>query len=151
MSSYAFDSADQEYLEGAMVPQRRGDSLADVLDRVLDKGIVVAGDIQVDVLAIELLTIKLRLLIASVERAKEMGIDWWEADPMLSTKARGAEKDDRSLEERLRRLERAVAGGALPDRSDRASDHEDSTGTVNESAGRRVNEQDQVTLPGERR
>ncbi len=68
-------------------PARRPESanLADILERVLDKGIVIAGDIQVNLLDIELLTIKLRLVIASVDRAKEMGIDWWEHDPTLSS------------------------------------------------------------------
>jgi len=63
-------------------------SLADILERVLDKGIVIAGDIQINLLDIELLTIKLRLLIASVDKAKEMGIDWWQDDPTLSPSAR---------------------------------------------------------------
>ena len=63
-------------------------NLADILERVLDKGIVIAGDIQINLLDIELLTIKLRLLVASVDRAKEMGIDWWESDPSLSSAAR---------------------------------------------------------------
>jgi hypothetical protein len=74
--------------------------LADVLERVLDKGIVIAGDIQVNLLDIELLTIKLRLLIASADKAKEMGIDWWEGDAFLS---RGGGQE--GLEQRLRRLE----------------------------------------------
>ncbi|MFF4647825.1 gas vesicle protein [Streptomyces sp. NPDC001389] len=60
-------------------------SLADILERVLDKGIVIAGDIRINLLDIELLTIKLRLLIASVDKAKEMGIDWWEHDASLSS------------------------------------------------------------------
>src|SRR4051812_17789591 len=60
------------------------DSLVDVLERVLDKGVVIAGDISISLLDIELLTIKLRLLIASVDKAKEMGIDWWTRDPQLS-------------------------------------------------------------------
>lgn len=59
-------------------------SLADILERVLDKGIVIAGDIRINLLDIELLTIKLRILIASVDKAKEMGIDWWEHGPSLS-------------------------------------------------------------------
>ncbi|MEV6262670.1 gas vesicle protein GvpJ [Streptomyces sp. NPDC051784] len=63
-------------------------NLADILERVLDKGVVIAGDIQINLLDIELLTIKLRLLVASVDKAKEMGIDWWEHDPSLSSKAR---------------------------------------------------------------
>src|SRR5205809_4211088 len=79
--------------------------LADVLERVLDKGIVIAGDIQIHLLDIELLTVKLRLLIASADKAREMGIDWWEGDPFLS---RGARDHDSALEERLRRLEAAA-------------------------------------------
>ena len=59
-------------------------NLADILERVLDKGIVIAGDIRVNLLDIELLTIKIRLLVASVDKAKEMGIDWWRNDPMLT-------------------------------------------------------------------
>src|SRR4051812_22339338 len=62
--------------------------LADVLERVLDKGIVIAGDIQINLLDIELLTIRLRLLIASADKAREMGIDWWEGDPFLSSRGR---------------------------------------------------------------
>jgi len=58
--------------------------LADVLERVLDKGIVIAGDIKIDLLDIELLTVRIRLLIASADKAREMGIDWWEGDPFLS-------------------------------------------------------------------
>ena len=77
-------------------------SLPDVLERVLDKGIVIAGDIQINLLDIELLTVKLRLLIASADKAKEMGIDWWQDDPFLS---RGSSD---GLEGRLKRLERAA-------------------------------------------
>ena len=63
---------------------RQPDSLADVLERVLDKGIVIAGDIVVNVLDIELLTLKLRLFISSAETAREMGLDWWSRDPFFS-------------------------------------------------------------------
>jgi len=83
-------------------------NLADILERVLDKGIVIAGDIQINLLDIELLTIKLRLLVASVDRAKEMGIDWWEGDASLSSGARSLEEDNRALRERLERLEQAA-------------------------------------------
>ena len=62
-------------------------NLADILERVLDKGIIIAGDIQVNLLDIELLTIKIRLLIVSVDKAQEMGIDWWRNDPMLNARA----------------------------------------------------------------
>ena len=81
-------------------------TLADVLERVLDRGIVIAGDIQVNLLDIELLTIKLRLLVASVDRAREMGINWWESDPSLSMGKPGTSDDEnRGLERRLERLE----------------------------------------------
>lgn len=74
-------------------------SLADLLDRILDKGIVVVGDIKVNLLDIELLTIQIRLLVASVDWAKEMGIDWWERDPSLSSRVRRAvPSDDHVLE-----------------------------------------------------
>jgi hypothetical protein len=87
-----------------------GATLADLLERVLDKGIVIAGDVQVNLLDIELLTLKLRLLIASADTARSMGIDWWEHDPALSSLAqdRALEKENRELRERLERLERAI-------------------------------------------
>jgi hypothetical protein len=88
-------------------------NLADILERVLDKGIVIAGDIQINLLDIELLTIKLRLLIASVERAQEMGINWWESDPALSSEARKLEEENEDLRSRLERLEE-IAGLPAP-------------------------------------
>lgn len=88
-------------------------NLADILERVLDKGIVIAGDIQINLLDIELLTIKLRLLVASVERAQEMGINWWESDPSLSKDANKLEEENKDLRERLDRLER-IAGLPAP-------------------------------------
>jgi len=83
-------------------------NLADILERVLDKGIVIAGDIQINLLDIELLTIKLRLLVASVDKAKEMGINWWESDPFVSAQALGDDDEDgapRELQERVEVLE----------------------------------------------
>lgn len=67
-------------------------SLADILERVLDKGIVIAGDIRIKLADVELLTINIRLLIASVDKAREMGIDWWEGNPFLSSLARHREE-----------------------------------------------------------
>ncbi|MGW1138019.1 gas vesicle protein [Streptomyces zhihengii] len=111
--------------------QQQGSSanLADILERVLDKGIVIAGDIRINLLDIELLTIKLRLLVASVDKAKEMGIDWWEHDPSLSSRARdeemtsGHRADRQSLAEENRRLRseiEALRGKAeLPARESR--------------------------------
>jgi hypothetical protein len=93
-------------------------NLADILERVLDKGIVIAGDIQINLLDIELLTIKLRLLIASVDRAREMGINWWESDPSLQSVGPGEdadrgqlEQENRQLRERLERIERELGVG----------------------------------------
>lgn len=93
-------------------------NLADILERVLDKGIVIAGDIQINLLDIELLTIKLRLLVASVDRAREMGINWWEGDPSLQALDNGdagelkkLERENDELRERLDRLERRLAEG----------------------------------------
>jgi hypothetical protein len=90
-------------------------NLADILERVLDKGIVIAGDIQINLLDIELLTIKLRLLVASVDKAREMGIDWWEGDPSLQAGRNGdddqrrqLQQENRDLRERLDRLERRL-------------------------------------------
>ncbi|MGW2518380.1 gas vesicle protein [Streptomyces sp. NPDC001617] len=87
--------------------QGSGANLADILERVLDKGIVIAGDIRINLLDIELLTIKLRLIVASVDKAKEMGIDWWEDDPALSSGARRKElaRENAELRERLAELE----------------------------------------------
>ncbi|MER6118521.1 gas vesicle protein [Streptomyces sp. A0642] len=89
------------------VPGPQTTNLADILERVLDKGIVIAGDIKIDLLDIELLTIRLRLFVASVDTAKKAGIDWWETDPALSSKAaRNALQDEnRELRERLEALE----------------------------------------------
>jgi len=88
--------------------------LADVLERVLDKGIVIAGDIRINLLDIELLTVKLRLLIASADKAKEMGIDWWQDDPFLSRGSNG-----NALESRLKRLEDAAGLESGDDSSSR--------------------------------
>jgi hypothetical protein len=90
----------RDYLEKA---HPHSDSLADVLERVLDKGIVIAGDIQIRLLDIELLTIKIRLLVASVERAREMGINWWESDEYLTPLDDAGDKSE--LSELTRRLE----------------------------------------------
>ncbi|MEW2412831.1 gas vesicle protein [Streptomyces sp. NPDC046866] len=97
-------------------------SLADILERVLDKGIVIAGDIRINLLDIELLTIKLRILIASVDKAKEMGIDWWEHDESLSSGSSRAAREEEArmlaaenerLRAELERLRR-TAGAELP-------------------------------------
>jgi hypothetical protein len=96
-------------------------NLGDILERVLDKGLVIAGDIQVNLLDIELLTIKLRLVIASLDTAREVGIDWWERDPWLSAKAfdRAAEghdleQENQQLRERVKELESGRSSREIP-------------------------------------
>ena len=85
-------------------------NLADILERVLDKGIVIAGDIKIQIADIDLLTIKIRLLVASVDKAMEMGINWWQQDSFLSSKAKESEieKENVELKQRLERLEAKI-------------------------------------------
>ncbi|MFA8436676.1 MAG: gas vesicle protein GvpJ [Marinifilaceae bacterium] len=85
-------------------------NLADILERVLDKGIVIAGDIKIQVADIDLLSIKIRLLVASVDKAMEMGINWWQEDSYLSSRAKEKEleKDNAELKERLEKLEATI-------------------------------------------
>ncbi|MDT0320524.1 MULTISPECIES: gas vesicle protein [unclassified Streptomyces] len=82
-------------------------NLADILERVLDKGIVIAGDIKIDLLDIELLTVRLRLFVSSVDTAKRAGINWWETEPSLSTRAAhdALAEENRLLREQLAALE----------------------------------------------
>jgi len=89
---------------------RQPDSLADVLERVPDKGIVIAGDVVVSVLDIELLTLKLRLFVSSAETAREMGLDWWSHDPFFSGRrdelpAGDDQQEVRALRDRVAALE----------------------------------------------
>jgi hypothetical protein len=95
------------------------DSLADVLERVLDKGIVIAGDVVVNVLDIELLTLKLRLFIASADTAREMGMDWWTTDPFFNSHARAE-----ALEDGRSDAQRQVGGGHSRRRTNRQLEDE---------------------------
>ncbi|MBD2438946.1 gas vesicle protein [Nostoc sp. FACHB-110] len=83
----------------------QGSTLADILERVLDKGIVIAGDISVSIASTELLHIRIRLLISSVDKAREMGINWWENDPYLSSKSQRLVEENQQLQQRLDSLE----------------------------------------------
>ncbi|MEI7703337.1 MAG: gas vesicle protein [Deltaproteobacteria bacterium] len=88
-------------------------NLADILERVLDKGIVIAGDIKVKLVDIELLTIQIRLMIASVDKAKEMGMDWWIRNPDFSSQAMADQtKEIRELRDRIAQLEHAPVPAA---------------------------------------
>ncbi len=84
-------------------------NLADLLERVLDKGIVIAGDITLSLGTVDILSIKIRLLIASVDKAQEIGINWWQSDPALSSQARELRAERDQLRERLDRLEARLA------------------------------------------
>jgi hypothetical protein len=96
----------------------QSNTIVDVLEKVLDKGVVIAGDITVGIADIELLTIKIRLIVASVDKAKEIGMDWWENDPYLSSKAadnntRALEAENKKLQERLESLEKKMDSNQL--------------------------------------
>nr|WP_271216341.1 gas vesicle protein [Streptosporangium carneum] len=97
--------ASQGYGSSRSLAGRETTNLGDILERVLDRGVVIVGDIRVNLLDIELLTIKLRLLIASVDTARELGIDWWEHDPWLSSGDRDLVEENRRLRERLAAVE----------------------------------------------
>ncbi|AQA13649.1 gas vesicle protein [Streptomyces malaysiensis] len=110
------------------VAERHPSDLAEVLERVLDKGIVIAGDIKIDLLDIELLTIRLRLFVSSVDTARKAGIDWWETDPALSSRAArdALTQENAELRERLHALESRIGseelsavGATAEERSDR--------------------------------
>jgi len=113
---------------GGLATHSQGQSLADVLERVLDKGIVIVGDIQVRLLDIELLTIKIRLMVASVDKAREMGIDWWEVDPFFSSGG-SDDKDDKDGDEK--------GGGRLGELAQRGRELEQRVGDETSSASKR--------------
>jgi hypothetical protein len=98
----------EEYRTISRLSERPSQGLADVLERILDKGVVIAGDIRISLVNVELLTIKIRLLIASVDKAAEVGIDWWTRDGDLSdgTGKQGRKKiEDKPMQKRLAQLE----------------------------------------------
>ncbi len=113
---------------GAGALGRQPDSLADVLERVLDKGVVIVGDVVVNILDIELLTLKLRLFVSSAETAREMGLDWWSRDPFFSGRPQRDDRGDdggddgeghgrgsevRALRERVAELEDLIRSAGL--------------------------------------
>lgn len=96
-------------------PYRRSTGLVDVLDRVLDKGLVVAGDIRISLADVELLTIRVRLLVCSIDKAEQIGLDWWRHDPHLTVAARGTALENEALKQRVQELEAKL--NLLPARS----------------------------------
>lgn len=83
-------------------------NLLEVLEKILDKGVVIAGDIKISLADVDLLTIKIRLLIASVDKAREIGMDWWEKDSYYSSKAKVIEEEHALLKEKINRLEQQL-------------------------------------------
>ena len=92
-------------MRGDIEGYRRSTGLVDVLDRVLDKGLVVAGDIRVSLAEVELLTIRVRLLVCSIDKAEQIGLDWWRWEPNLSGRARKLAEENDSLRSDLRRMQ----------------------------------------------
>jgi hypothetical protein len=88
---------------------RSNAGLVDVLDRVLDKGLVVAGDIKVSLAEVELLTIRIRLMICSIDKAEEIGLDWWKYDRHLSPGREQMLRENQELRQQVRMLERRLA------------------------------------------
>ena len=113
----------------------RPPGLVDVLDRILDKGLVIAGDIKVSLANVELLTLQIRLLVCSIDKAEQIGLNWWRYDTNLTTRAERAEAENVELRERLAELEleiRKLAAGNLA-----AASRENQVAN-NRRAGRRV-------------
>jgi len=92
---------------------RRSTGLVDVLDRVLDKVLAIAGDIKISLAEVELLTIRIRLIVCSIDKAQEIGLDWWRHDPNLSMAARQMASENEMLREQIRLLEARLAALAL--------------------------------------
>ncbi len=93
---------------------RRSSGLVDILDRVLDKGLVIAGDIRVSLAEVELITIRIRLLVCSIDKAEQIGLDWWRHDPNLSVGSPEVSLENEALREQVRLLEEKVARLAVP-------------------------------------
>jgi hypothetical protein len=83
----------------------RSHGLVDILDRVLDKGLVIAGDIKINLANVELLTIQVRLLVCSIDKAASIGMNWWQHDPRLTTRPGGGDVTSGEVERRLERIE----------------------------------------------
>ena len=129
-SSYAGQAVSPSHGSG---PDRRMTSasgttnLADLLERVLDKGIVIAGDITVSLGQVELLSIKLRLVVASIDKAQEIGIDWWRSDPALSSRAKQLEEENTQLKSRLDRVEDHLRALPAPQQPSNAEQNRDNS------------------------
>src|ERR1051325_10252751 len=99
-----------------LVNPSRSHGLVDILDRVLDKGLVIAGDIKINLANVELLTIQVRLLVCSIDKAEQIGLNWWRNDPRLTMAPVGALSNNADVEARLARIEETLTRLAAPAR-----------------------------------
>ena len=97
-----------------LVNPTRTHGLVDILDRVLDKGLVIAGDIKINLANVELLTIQVRLLICSIDKAEQIGLNWWRNDPRLTMANAASQLPNADMEARLARIEEALTRLAAP-------------------------------------
>jgi len=104
--------------DSIQVGHARGTGLVDILDRVLDKGLVIAGDIKISIAEVELLTIRIRLMVCSIDKAEQIGLDWWRHDRHLSMGHDELAIENEQLKEKIRRLERLTE--AAPGTAQRA-------------------------------
>src|SRR5216684_8067415 len=95
---------------GVQVGQARASGLVDVLDRILDKGLVVAGDIKISIAEVVLLTIRIRLMVCSIDKAEQIGLDWWKHDRHLSMGGQKLVAENEELRRQIHQLERQIAG-----------------------------------------
>ena len=114
----------------------RPPGLVDVLDRILDKGLVIAGDIKVSLANVELLTLQIRLLVCSIDKAEQIGLNWWRYDTNLTTRAERAEAENVELRERLSELEQEIRKLAAANLA--ATSHEQNQLANNRSGGRKA-------------
>ena len=123
-------------------PSHRSTGLVDLLDRVLDKGLLVAGDIKVSLAEVELLTIRIRLIVCSIDKAQEIGLDWWRHDPHFAPDRRAIAAENETLRRQVRVLERRLASrpptASVPAARRRRSDTEARTSQAR--GQRRVND-----------
>lgn len=104
--------------DSIQVGHSRSSGLVDVLDRILDKGLVIAGDIKVSIAEVELLTIRIRLMVCSIDKAEQIGLDWWKHDRHLSMGSDELTAENEKLKDQIRRLERQLE--ATPGTAQRA-------------------------------
>ncbi|HEV8439216.1 MAG TPA: gas vesicle protein [Methylomirabilota bacterium] len=104
---------------GDLQPPHRGSGLVDVLDRVLDKGLAIAGDIKISLAEVELLTIRIRLIVCSIDKAQEIGLDWWKHDAYYA-RGKSAQKETQELRRHIGELEARIARLTAPSRTVRA-------------------------------